>query len=94
MNTNLKVFLFVLVVVAFYMGFANSIPQIESRPPEETELSADISPEELAQAGREIVTGDKGACLTCHGIGSLGPRAPDLADVGARAATRVPGLDA
>jgi len=94
MNTNLKVFIFTLVIVAFYMGFANSIPQIESRPPAETTLSADLSPEELAQVGGQIVTGDKGACLTCHGIGSVGPRAPDLAGVGARAATRVAGLNA
>lgn len=94
MNPNLKVFIFTLVVVAFYTGFANSIPQIESRPPVETKLSADTTPEELAQAGQQIFTGDKGGCLTCHGLGELGPRAPDLEGVGTRAATRVPGLSA
>jgi mono/diheme cytochrome c family protein len=91
MNTNLKVVLFILAIVAFYVWFANSIPQIESRPPAETRLSADISPEELAGAGQQIVTGDKGGCLTCHGIGQPGPRAPDLQGVGARASAQVPG---
>jgi len=91
MNTNLKVVLFIFVVVGFYVGFASSIPQIESRPPAETKLNADMSPEALAQAGQQIVTGDKGGCLTCHGLGQPGPRAPDLQGVGARAATRVAG---
>jgi mono/diheme cytochrome c family protein len=94
MNANLKIFAFVLVVVASYMGFANSIPQIESRPPATTNLSVDMTPEELAGAGQQIVTGDKGGCLTCHGLGSPGPRAPDLQGVGARAANRVPGQSA
>jgi len=94
MNTNLKIFLFVLLIVSAYLGFANSIPQIESRPPAQTDLSASLSPEELAQAGKLIVTGDKGNCLLCHGIGTPGPRAPDLAGVGARAATRVAGMSA
>ena len=94
MNTNLKVALFVLAIVGFYVWFANSIPQIESRPPAETKLSVDTSPEDLAQAGKEIVTGDKGGCLTCHGLGEAGPRAPDLDGVGGRAAARAPGQSA
>jgi mono/diheme cytochrome c family protein len=94
MNANLKIFLFILAVITFYTGLANSIPQIESRPPAETKLSANLSPQELAQVGKQIVTGDKGGCLVCHGIGSQGPRAPDLAGVGARAATRVAGMSA
>ena len=94
MNTNLKIFLFVLLIVSSYFGFANSIPQIESRPPATTELNVNMSPDELAQAGKQIVTGDKGGCLVCHGIGSPGPRAPDLAGVGSRAATRESGFSA
>jgi len=94
MHTNLKVVIFILATVAFYVGFANSIPQIESRPPAETKLNTNMSPDELAQAGKQIVTGDKGGCLTCHGLGEAGPRAPDLQGVGARAATRQPGQTA
>jgi cytochrome c2 len=94
MNTNLKVVLFVLIVVSFYVGFAASIPQIESRPPAKTELSVGLLPEELAEAGRQVVTGDKGGCLTCHGLGAAGPRAPDLEGVGGRASTRVAGQSA
>ncbi|MGQ0604373.1 MAG: c-type cytochrome [Anaerolineales bacterium] len=94
MNVNLKILLFSLVVVAAYVGLANSIPQIESRPPAEIKLSAEMSPEELAEVGRQIVVGEKGGCLTCHGLGEAGPRAPDLQGTGARAANRVPGESA
>lgn len=88
MRHALRIVLFTLAVIGFYTYFANSIPQIESRPPEEiTTLSAEMTPEELAGVGQDIVEG-KGGCLVCHSIGSPGPRAPDLAGVGARAETR------
>lgn len=87
-----RIVIFTLAVIGFYTYFANSIPQIESRPPEDiTTLSAEMTPEELAQVGQEIVEG-KGGCLVCHAIGSPGARAPDLAGVGARAETREEGL--
>jgi mono/diheme cytochrome c family protein len=88
-----KVLFLSLGVISFYTYFANSIPQIESRPPAEIEISGAMTPAELAQVGRQIVE-TKGGCLVCHGIGSPGPRAPDLSGVGARAATRIPGRSA
>ncbi|MBI3764059.1 MAG: c-type cytochrome, partial [Chloroflexi bacterium] len=88
MNTNLKIVLFVLAAVGFFVGFASSIPQIESRPPADTTLGVNMSPAQLAEAGKAVVTGDKIGCLNCHGVGQPGPRAPDLAGVGARAQTR------
>ncbi len=92
MRHLLRTALFTLAVIGFYTYFANSIPQIESRPPEEiTALSAEMTPEELAQVGRQIVAG-KGGCLICHSIGSPGPRAPALEGVGARSSARVAGL--
>ena len=51
-----------------------------------------MSTADMVKVGREIMEG-KGLCLTCHTIGKTGAlRFPDLAGVGARAKTRVPGL--
>ncbi len=87
---NVQVGLFALAVIGFFVFFANSIPQIESRPPQEVSLSTNMTPQQLAAAGKQVVE-TKGGCFTCHGIGAPGPRAPDLQGVGARAATRKPG---
>lgn len=87
---GLKVGVFALVVMGSYTWFANSIPQIESRPPEELSLEGgNVTPQQLAAAGDKIFR-EKGQCTTCHGIGRAG-RGPDLAGVGARAGTRRPG---
>jgi hypothetical protein len=52
-----------------------------------------MSTADMAKIGREIMEG-KGICLTCHTIGKTGAlRFPDLQGIGARAATRVPGLN-
>ena len=46
----------------------------------------------MVKVGRGIMEG-KGICLTCHTIGKTGAlRFPDLAGIGGRAKTRVPGL--
>ena len=46
----------------------------------------------MVKVGREIMEG-KGLCLTCHTIGKTGAlRFPDLAGIGARAKSRVPGM--
>lgn len=90
---SIKVAVFALSVIVFFALFANSIPQIESRPPKEVALGADMTPQQLAAAGRQVMD-TKGGCFTCHSIGSPGPRAPDLQGVGTRAATRKPGLNA
>lgn len=89
---NLKVVLFALAVIAFYVWFANSIPQIESRPPQDVTLGANMTPQQFAAAGKQIVE-TKGSCLTCHSVGTAGARAPDLSGIGARAVTRKPGLN-
>lgn len=88
-----KVLFLGMGVISFYTYFANSIPQIESQPPAEIEVAGEMTPEQLAQAGRQVVE-TKGGCLVCHGIGSPGPRAPDLNGVGAQAATRRSGRTA
>jgi mono/diheme cytochrome c family protein len=91
---GLKVGAFALVVMGGYSYFANSIPQIESKPPQELSLEGgNVTPAQLVKAGEEIFK-TKGTCEICHRIGQPGTRAPDLAGIGARAATRKPGMSA
>jgi mono/diheme cytochrome c family protein len=89
-----KVGLFSLLVMGIYTYYANSIPQIQSQPPEEISLEeGKVTPEQLARIGEQIFEG-KGTCTICHRIGQVGARAPDLAGVGGRAAARRPGVSA
>jgi mono/diheme cytochrome c family protein len=90
---TVKVGAFALAVMGSFTWYANSIPQIESKPPEELSLEGgNVSPQQLVAAGEKIFK-EKGQCTTCHGIGRPG-RGPDLAGVGARAPTRKPGMKA
>jgi mono/diheme cytochrome c family protein len=91
---GLKVGLFSLVVMGGYSWFANSIPQIESKPPQELSLEGgSVTPAQLVKAGEQIYH-TKGTCEICHRIGQKGTRAPDLAGVGGRAAKVKPGMSA
>jgi mono/diheme cytochrome c family protein len=91
---TLKVSAFALAVMGAYTWYANSIPQIQSKPPEELSLEgASVTPEQLVAAGDKIFH-EKGQCTTCHTIGGPGGRGPDLGGVGGRAATRKPGTPA
>jgi mono/diheme cytochrome c family protein len=90
----IKVGVFALAVMGSYTYYANSIPQIQSKPPEELSLEGgNVTPEQLVKAGEEIFKG-KGTCEVCHRIGQKGTRAPDLAGIGATAAKRKPGTSA
>jgi mono/diheme cytochrome c family protein len=85
---------FALVVMGLYTYYANSIPQIQSKPPEDLSLEGgSVSPGDLVRAGEQIFKG-KGTCEVCHRIGEKGTRAPDLAGVGAVAAKRKAGTTA
>jgi mono/diheme cytochrome c family protein len=91
---GLKVGVFAAIVMGGYSWFANSIPQIESKPPQELSLEGgNVTPAQLVKAGEEIYH-TKGTCEICHRIGQKGTRAPDLAGVGARAAKTKPGMSA
>jgi mono/diheme cytochrome c family protein len=91
---GVKVGAFALVIMSGYSWFANSIPQIESKPPQELSLEGgNVTQAQLLKAGEEIYH-TKGTCEICHRIGQQGTRAPDLAGVGARAAKRKPGMSA
>jgi mono/diheme cytochrome c family protein len=89
-----KVGVFALLVMGGYSYFANSIPQIESKPPQELSLEGgNVTPAQLVKAGEEIFK-TKGTCEICHRIGQKGTRAPDLAGIGARASKTKPGMSA
>jgi mono/diheme cytochrome c family protein len=91
---GLKVGVFAAAVMGGYSWFANSIPQIESKPPQELSLEGgNVTPAQLVKAGEEIYH-TKGTCEICHRIGQKGTRAPDLAGVGARAAKTKLGMSA
>jgi mono/diheme cytochrome c family protein len=91
---GVKVGVFSLAVMGGYSWFANSIPQIESKPPQELSLEGgNVTPAQLVKAGEEIYK-TKGTCEICHVIGKKPTRGPDLAGVGARAAKTKPGMSA
>ena len=96
-RVHLKMAIFGLVIIGFFTYYANSIPQLESRPPEELALTeAEATPERLAQLGRGIFFA-KAGCAVCHNLttaGEKGERAPNLQGIGARAATGRPGMSA
>jgi mono/diheme cytochrome c family protein len=91
---GVKIGAFALVVMGTYTYYANSIPQIQSKPPAELSLEGgNVTPEQLVKAGEEIFK-TKGTCEICHRIGQKGTRAPDLAGIGTRAAKTKPGMSA
>ncbi len=82
----------VLATTGFYTYVGQMVPQKEVQPPEDSVLTDDMSSADMAKVGRRIMEG-KGICLTCHTLGKSGAlRFPDLAGIGGRAKTRVPGL--
>jgi mono/diheme cytochrome c family protein len=95
-GTNLRILSVVLGTLALYTLIANKIPQVQSEVPRALTLGADVTPEQLAQAGEQVFTGI-GGCTTCHGLGT---RAPNLltdekgqGPIGARCGKREAGKD-
>jgi cytochrome c551/c552 len=94
MSNTLKVSAFILIIVAAIAGFASMIPQLESPAPETLEISGELSGAELAELGHTVFESPEAGCLACHALGREGLRGPDLANIGATAAERVPGQTA
>jgi cytochrome c2 len=88
MKTFLKVLVFNVAIIGFFLYIGNSIPQQRKDPPEELVLSADMAAADFVKAGQEIFFG-KGTCALCHEIGKKGERCPDLDGVGTKAEARV-----
>jgi len=81
-----------LLVLGFFVWFANWIPQTRWEPPKVRHIDAAMSPAELAALGQVIVR-ERG-CLACHtiepGAGVKGQgRGPNLNDVALRRANGV-----
>lgn len=92
MNILVRIAVLVLATTAFYTYVGQMVPQKEVLPPEETVMATDLTTDDMVKVGRQIMEG-KGLCLTCHTIGQSGAlRFPDLAGIGARAGSRVPGM--
>jgi mono/diheme cytochrome c family protein len=88
----LRIGALVLATTGFYAYVGQMVPQKEVLPPQETNLTGNLSTGDMVTVGRQIMEG-KGFCLTCHTIGKTGAlRFPDLAGVDVRAKTRVAGL--
>jgi len=95
----LNVALFSLEATLAYSIVGNMVPQIESRPQAQLQLSADATPAQLVKAGEQIFYG-KGTCALCHSIEpseaarcpilGAGPQGPAMA---ARAEERVKEAD-
>ena len=82
------------LVIGFFVWFANWIPQTRWEPPKTQEISAALTPPELAEIGQTIVR--QRGCLACHtiepGAGvEGGGRGPNLAGIAARRAQGVKG---
>ncbi len=92
MKNVLKIILFTVLVTLFYAYLGQMVPQKEVHPPKDRVIKADMTTDEMVEAGAEIV-GGKGTCLGCHTIGSDKPgRFPDLGGIGSRAGSRRPGM--
>jgi cytochrome c2 len=87
MKVFLKVFLFNVALIGFFLYVGNSIPQQRKDAPKELELSADMAPADFIKAGETIFYG-KGTCALCHEISDKGERCPGLAGAGERAPKR------
>ena len=90
---TIRVGALVLATTGFYAYIGQLVPQKEVQPPQETALGSDMTTADMVKVGRGIMEG-KGVCLTCHTVGKTGAlRFPDLGGIGARAQSRVPGLN-
>jgi cytochrome c5 len=88
----LRIGALVVATTGFYTYVGQMVPQKEVQAPKELALGGDMTTADMVKVGQEIMAG-KGICLTCHSVGKSGAlRFPDLAGIGPRAATRVPGL--
>ncbi len=83
-----------LVILGFFVWFANWIPQTRWEPPQKQDIAAGMTPAQLAVVGETIVR--QRGCMACHtiepGVGVQGGgRGPNWADIAARRAQGVSG---
>lgn len=84
----IKGFGFSLALIGFFTLYSNSIPQLETKAPEEIVISDKaLSIEGIVKMGETIFSG-KGNCYVCHK--DANGRGPNLRNVGALASNRKP----
>jgi hypothetical protein len=82
----------IIATTGFYTYVGQMVPQKEVQPPKDAAIGSDMTTSDMVKVGQEIMAG-KGICLTCHSVGKTGVlRFPDLAGIGSRAGSRVPGM--
>ncbi len=96
-SVDFKVAGVVAGTILLFTLIANVIPQVQSEVPLEVAFGADVTAEELVEAGEALYRG-AGGCMACHAETS-GARGPNLATdyrgmgpIGARCGDRVPGV--
>lgn len=91
MKHAMIIFIFTVLVTAFYSYVGQMVPQKITYPPKTLEIRTDLTSDEMVEIGSEIVSG-KGICMTCHTIGSdQTTRFPDLENIGVKSKTRIKG---
>lgn len=81
MKGGLRLIIVALIVTGFYAWFGNSIPQSAWEAPKRKVLTPDMTPQQLAEAGREIFR--KAGCGVCHSVTGEKLRGRDLSRIGA-----------
>lgn len=80
---------FAAVLIGFFTLYSNSIPQLQSKVPEDIVISTDdLTQGSIVQLGKKLFF-SKGNCQVCHK--DSGSRAPVLNSIGSIAGTRKPG---
>lgn len=81
MSGGTKLILVAVLITGFYVWFGYSIPQSAWEAPKKKVLTADMSPRQLADEGREIFR--RAGCGVCHSLLGEQLRGPDLSRIGA-----------
>jgi len=88
--TIVKGLSFVVALIGFFTLYSNSIPQLQSKVPEDIVISTDgLTQSSLIQLGKKLFI-NKGNCQVCHKDTSS--RAPSLNTIGSISETRKPGM--
>lgn len=81
MRGGTKLILVAVIVTGLYTWFGHSIPQSAWEAPKRASLTPDMTPRQLAEAGKDIFK--RAGCGVCHSLTGESLRGPDLSRIGA-----------
>ena len=81
MKGGTQLIIVALVVTGLFTWFAQTIPQTAWEAPKKKVLTADMTPRQLAEAGKDIYK--SAGCGVCHSVTGEKLRGPDLSRIGA-----------